>query len=348
MRECVAVEVRDPLEWDALVASMPFTSALQGWGWGEAKRLTGWEPYRLRVDRAGEAVAAAQVLRRRLVPGATVLYAPRGPAMRSLTDIADVGRALRRWAGRSDLRLKLEPPVPLAEDAEIPAALGPFRRAETEQPEHTILVDLTAPEDVMLKRMHQMARRNTKTSLKLGVTAGPDDDFDAFWALFSETNERSKLLSRTRAYYEAVYHECGRYGGEARLITARLDGQALASGLVIGLGPNLNYLYGGSTRAREEGERDPKGSNGFYWGMLLYGAQAGYRELDLFGIPRKLDPEKHAFGVYQFKERLGGQRVHFPAYELGLSPLARAVTAALRARKTLMNYRARGSTRDVL
>jgi lipid II:glycine glycyltransferase (peptidoglycan interpeptide bridge formation enzyme) len=178
--------------------------------------------------------------------------------------------------------------------------------------------------------------------------AGPEDDFDAFWALFSETNERSKLLSRTRAYYEAVYRECGRYGGRAAIVTARLDGLPLASGMVIGLGGNLNYLYGGSTRAREEGERDPKGSNAFYWGMIQYGVREGFRELDLFGIPRKLDPEKHSFGVYQFKERLGGNRVHFPAYEIGLSPLAPALGAAIRARKSIMNYRARGTTQDVL
>jgi lipid II:glycine glycyltransferase (peptidoglycan interpeptide bridge formation enzyme) len=345
-----AAEVRDPLEWDALVASFPLTSALQGWGWGEVKRLSGWVPHRLRLERDGEVFAAAQVLRRRAGPGPSLLYAPRGPAMRALTDLDDVARALRAWAGVSDLSLKIEPSAALPSGSGIPPRLGPFAYAEPVQPEHTVLLDLTLPEDEALRRMHQMARRNTKTAVKMGVVGAEDPDFEAFWTLFTETNTRSSLMQHSRAYYEAVLREGNRYGGRAALITARFEGEPLASGLVLGLGEGLNYLYGGSTRERErrEGERDPKASNGFYWGMIRWGAEHGFRTLDLFGIPRVLEETKHSYGVYQFKERLGGQKVLYPAYELPLSPLAPVVNGALRLRKNLMNYRARGSTQDVL
>lgn len=347
-RSPAAVEVRDPLEWDALVAGLPIHSALQGWGWGEVKRLAGWTPARLRLERDGEPIAAAQVLRRRVAPGANLLYAPRGPALRSLADLDDVARALRAWAGPGDLSLKIEPPAPVPGEASVPPRYGPWAQAESIQPEHTVLLDLRAGEDALLAGMHQMARRNTKTSLKLGVTAGPDDDFDAFWELFTETNRRARLMQRERAYYEAVLREGKRYGGAASLITARHDGEALASALVVGLGHELDYLYGSSTRERREGERDLKGSNAMYWGMIRFGIARGFHRLDLFGIPRVLDGESHAHGIYRFKERLGGARAHFPAYELPLSPLAPVVAGALRLRKNVMNYRARGTTRDVL
>ena len=345
----VADPVLDPLAWDALVAGLPLSSALQGWGWGEAKRSTDWTPHRLAISRGGELIAAAQVLRRRLGPGVSYLLAPRGPALQSLDDLPHAGQAIRRWAERSDIALKVEPPSPLPEDDAIPARLfDDFEWSDPVQPEHTVLLDLSQPEDKLLANMHQMARRNTRTALKLGVQAGEDADFDAFWLLFEETNTRSKLLSRTRAYYEAVYREGGRYGGRSAIITARLNGAPLATGMVLGLGGELNYLYGGSTRERAQDTRDPKASNAFYWAMLRWGKAQGFTRLDLFGIPRQLDASRHSFGVYQFKERLGGEKVHYPAYELRLNALAPFVNAALRARMGLLNYRSRGTIQDVL
>ena len=74
----------------------------------------------------------------------------------------------------------------------------------------------------------------------------------------------------------------------------------------------------------------------------------GYKYLDLFGIPKTISEDKHSFGVYEFKERLGGQKVFFPAYELSLSPVSSLMNTAFRLRKYYMNYRARGTTKDVL
>jgi lipid II:glycine glycyltransferase (peptidoglycan interpeptide bridge formation enzyme) len=348
----VATEVSHPASWNALVVSLKHHSALQGWGWGEVKRLSGWVPTRLKLERDGIPIAAAQILRRNQGPVA-YLYAPRGPALNDLCDLEEIALALRAWAGPGDVSLKIEPPTPIPSDGDtsvIPRAHGPWSYVESTQPEHTVLLNLTLGADKLLANMHQMARRNTRQSLKVGVTAGPDDDFQAFWDIFTETNTRSRLKNFTRAYYEAVLRECNQHGGDAAIITARLDGVPLATGMVIGLGSELDYLYGGSTKhvERTEGERDPKGPNGFYWGMIRYGLERGYKHLDLFGIPRQLSEEKHSFGVYQFKERLGGQKVWYPAYELPLSPLSSLVNTALRLRKNIMNYRARGTTKDVL
>jgi lipid II:glycine glycyltransferase (peptidoglycan interpeptide bridge formation enzyme) len=346
-----ALPVKHPLEWDALVTSFTHHSALQGWGFGEARRVTAWEPTRLRLERDGVPFGAAQVLRRQQY-GLGYLYCPRGPALNSLDDLEDAAKVLNDFAGFGDVSLTIEPPVPILSSGDpsvIPEKLGVWAHAAPIQPEHTVLIDVTQTEEKLLKNMHEMARRNTRTSLKEGVTAGVETDFEAFWNLFSETNTRSQLLQRQRRYYEAMLNECGKYGGDAQIITARKDGVPLATGLVIGLGNELCYLYGGSTRLeRAEGERDPKASNGFYWGMLQYAAQHGYKRLDLFGIPRVITADKHSFGVYEFKMRLGGQMAYFPAYEMALSPLSSLVNKALRWRKNRQNLQARGTTQDVL
>ena len=85
-----------------------------------------------------------------------------------------------------------------------------------------------------------------------------------------------------------------------------------------------------------------------HWAEMRYGQQQGYRSYDLWGIPRVLEPNSHAYGVYQFKERFGGTRVRMPAYDLPLSPLYPTIKGALRWRKDWRNLRMRGKKSDVL
>ncbi|CAN5510922.1 lipid II:glycine glycyltransferase FemX [soil metagenome] len=334
------VEHHHPGTWDALVGGYAYRSALQGWGWGEVKAATGWSAHRLELP----GVAAAQVLRKGVAPGLSMLYAPRGPALGSLGALADFAGALRRWARPSDVYFKIEPEVPRLEGEPIPAALAGFRRAESLQPEHTVFLDLNRSEDDLLKNMHGMARRNVKKSLKEGVETRLERSLEAFWPLFAETNARSRLLQFERAYYETVLHACDAYGGEAFAMTAYHGGEALASGLFVAFGERVYYLYGGSSRERSEA----RAPYAVHWAVMRLGRENGYASYDLWGIPRELSPQGHAYGVYQFKERFGGYRLRLPAYDLPLSPLYGGVTGAIRLRKSWRNYRARGSADDVL
>lgn len=334
------VEHHDPKGWDALVGSYAYKSALQGWGWGEVKATTGWTAYRLELP----GVAAAQILRKRLAPGFNMLYAPRGPVLSSLDTLGPFASALRRWAGPADVYLKVEPEVPRLEGEPIPEPDFGFRHAESFQPEHTMFLDLGKSEDALLKDMHTMAKRNVKKSLKEGVETRLEHDLASFWPLFHETNARSKLLQFGRAYYETVLRACGAHGGEAFAMTAYHDGAALASGLFVAFGERVYYLYGGSSREKSE----VRAPYALHWAVMRWGRENGYETYDLWGIPRVLSPEKHSYGVYQFKERFGGYRVRLPAYDLPLGPLYSGVTGAMRLRKSWRNYQARGSADDVL
>lgn len=342
----------DPDAYDALVRSLPISSALQGWGYGEARRELGQTPLRFFITAQGREVGALQLLRKPLLAGSSLLYAPRGPALASMEHLPALAPALRQVAGRGDLLVKIEPPLPRSEHL-IPEALGPWHRAEAEQPEHTLMVNVSLPESQLLRELHSMARRNVKTAAKRGVTVGRDDDFEAFWEIFTATNARASLGAFPRAYYERMLAEGTRHGGEAYLVLARHEGRALAGGFFLGMGETTNYLFGGSIkddRPGPDGEprQDVRAPTAFYWGAILDAREKGYRSLDLWGIPRKLDGSKHSHGVYRMKENFGGEKLWFPAYTVALSPLAPLVTRALRLRKTMNNRRRRGSAEDVL
>ena len=355
----------DRASFTAAVAEMPITSPLQGWGYGEARKELGQEPVRYLVRRGGEVVGALQLLRKRLVPGVSTLYAPRGPALTDLDLLPDVAAAVKHVARRTDHYLTIEPPHPIfaghsatqedlaQEQARIPDRHGPFRRAKTEQPEHTILIDTTPDPDTIFAGLHKMARRNVRTAERMGVEAGRDDSFEDFWEIFTATNERSSLGAFPRAYYEALRREADQDGGEAYLVLSRHEGRALAGGFFIALGDTTCYLYGGSVRDDRpplEGEKrkDAKAPDAFYWASIKDAHEHGYATLDLWGIPRLLDESKHSFGVYKMKLKFGADRYWFPAYDLPLSPLSPALRHALRLRRSYLNYRSFGTTDDVL
>ncbi|MCL6525746.1 MAG: peptidoglycan bridge formation glycyltransferase FemA/FemB family protein [Thermaceae bacterium] len=325
-----------------MVASLPITSALQSWGWGEVKRLSGWEPERIALYEGETLVAAAQLFRRRLAGPVSMLYASRGPALRDLSELPRVAEALRAQAGGAAY-LKLEPERGQSAEALVPEFPG-LVLAETIQPEYTIWLDLSLGREGLLDQMDNMHKRNTKLAEKRVVTTVEGEEaFEEFWELFEATNRRAKLLQHSKTYYQTVLRAMNQPEGRAFISIARLEGQPLAAGLFVAFAGKVDYLYGGSSREHS----NAKAPNGMHWGAIRWGLENGYRIYDLWGVPRRSEGS-HAAGIDRFKEGFGGQRVRFPAYDYALSPLYGVLTKALRLRKSWMNYRTRGTTRDVL
>ena len=347
------LEIVDPLAYDEVVRSAPLTSALQGWGYGQARKAIGYVPHRFLITRGQETVGALQLLRMPLKFGFSWLYAPRGPALWTLEDLPELAIALKRWARYSDVLIKLEPPSPVPSDDPIPEAFGPWQRGSTEQPEHTIALDLTRSEDELFSSLHSMVRRNVRTAQKFGVQAARDANFEDFWTIFHATNERAKLGAFPRGYYTTMLEQSNKYGGEAYTFLSRYGGKALAGGFFLGMGKGVYYLFGGSVRDDRVDEagaplKDVKAPTLFYWNAILDAKRRGYEFFDFWGIPRELDESKHSYGVFKMKEGFGGARMWYPAYELDLNPLARLARAKRRERKTQLNLERRGTAEDVL
>jgi lipid II:glycine glycyltransferase (peptidoglycan interpeptide bridge formation enzyme) len=239
--------------------------------------------------------------------------------------------------------LKLEPETGQPAQQAAPE-FSRMQIEETIQPEYTIWLDLTLGREGLLAQMDNMHRRNTKLAEKRVVTTieGPEA-FEEFWQLFEETNRRAKLLQHSKTYYQTVLKEMNQPLGQAFIAISRQEGRALAAGLFVAFAGKVDYLYGGSSRENS----NAKAPNGMHWGAINWGIQNGYRIYDLWGVPRQSEGS-HAAGIDAFKEGFGGSRVRFPAYDVALSPLYGVIKKALRWRKNWVNYRTRGTTRDVL
>jgi len=343
-------EISDPQTWNELVSRLDHASSLQSWGWGEVKRSSGWQPRRWAIYEDGQPVAAAQLMQRRLAGPLTMNYAPRGPAFNDGVNLGAVAKLLA-GAARGSVYLQLEPPLALKEPFNAPE-LPPLRQHATIQPEYSIWVDISKGEDATLARMKSKTRYNIRLSGRKGVTTrivrphdeGAEEAFEQFWTLFTETNRRAQLLQHSRAYYRQVFEQMDQPGGAAFISLAEYQGQPLAAGLFVAFAGRIDYLYGGSSREH----KNVMAPYAMHWAAMRWGMENGYQIYDLWGVPRILSPESHAYGIYRFKEGFGGERVRFPGYVLPLSPIYAPLQKALRLRKNWVNWRTRGTTRDVL
>jgi lipid II:glycine glycyltransferase (peptidoglycan interpeptide bridge formation enzyme) len=167
--------------------------------------------------------------------------------------------------------------------------------------------------------MHKKHRYNIKYAVKSGVVvrkAQHDDDFDTFYKLFSDTNERQKYYGRTRRYLKTVLDTLS-HDGNAFILTSYYQDEPLASWMFFVYEGVLYYPYGGSS----EKHRNLFGSNLVAWEGIKIGKQRGCKIFDMWGTA--VDPEDNSdsyYGFTNFKMKFGGRHVvYIDSYDLVLN-----------------------------
>lgn len=303
--------ITDAAEWNSLLGEIPRAHVLQTWEWGEFKAHYGWQAARLRLEKAGKPVAAAQVLRRNLprLPFG-LLYVPRGPAV----DYADPTRvdealsALEAYARRQNaILIKIDP------DLETTAASAPLLKnrgwrlsREQIQFRNTVTLDLGRPEEEILAGMKPKWRYNIRLAERRGVEIGPGGTgtLAEFYKMYAETSARDGFLIRPYRYYHDAW---GAFleAGLAHMLLARV-GQELVAGLILfRFRSRAWYFYGASRGAH----REKMPNHLLQWEAIRLARSRGCAEYDFWGAPDKFDESDPMHGVYRFKEGFGGRPV---------------------------------------
>jgi lipid II:glycine glycyltransferase (peptidoglycan interpeptide bridge formation enzyme) len=177
------------------------------------------------------------------------------------------------------------------------------------QPPDTVLVDLEAPEEELLRRMKPKTRYNIGLAERKAVTVERRDEagLETFYALYRETAERDGIAIHSPDYYRALF-DCAREGTgqEVRLYLAFHQGEALAGIITLFRPPAAVYLYGASSNQK----RNLMAPYALQWRALRDARDAGCTEYDLYGIPPQEDPSHPMAGLYRFKTGFGGRIIH--------------------------------------
>ncbi|GAA2154984.1 lipid II:glycine glycyltransferase (peptidoglycan interpeptide bridge formation enzyme) [Humibacillus xanthopallidus] len=180
------------------------------------------------------------------------------------------------------------------------------------QPRLLCIVDLrgrTVPD--LLRSMNQQWRRNVKKAEKSGVQVRTAlaEGLDTFYDLYAESADRDNFLPRPKAYFDLMARSFMSEGADspvqACFYEAHVDGDVLASALMIRFGRTFSYLYGGST----ERNRDARASNALQWQAMQDAVAAGCDAYDFRGFNTSLGATSPLTGLLLFKLGAGADVV---------------------------------------
>jgi len=259
-----------------------------------------------RVRLAGGAMASVQI---RKVGPAREAYVPRGPVPATSESVA----ALIAWARNSNVaRIVIEPEAS-EEFSEVLAETG-FSRVAPIQPQHTRIIELRPPEE-LLKTFRHGRRYNIRTGIKRGVVVEQGRDAIELARQSAAVERRASIHLPDRRYYDLLLyrlpwcHTDAAYAPEKR--------EPLATVLVARHAGRAYSLFAGRSGA----QRELMGNDLAWWTAISSAAEAGCKDFDLWGVPPPDAGPTHPWrGLGFFKSEFGGEEVAYPgAWELVLS-----------------------------
>lgn len=309
--------------WDAKIAHLPGVHLLQSRSWADFKSAYGWKPYPLFwLDGNGRVDAAAMVLKRALGPGIQMLYVPRGPLL-DWSDVTLRTKVIADLQGfarqQGAIFIKIDPEIRvgtgkpgdqdsrsdeggLAVEDQL-ARLHWVRSAEQIQFRNTVWIDLSGTENDWLERMKQKTRYNLRLAERKGVVVrhGSARDFPLLYRMYAQTSVRDGFVIRSEDYYTQVWQNFTSQGAALPLI-AEVEGEPVAALFLFWYARRAWYLYGMST----ELHREKMPNYLLQWEAMRLAKSKGCEVYDLWGAPDIFDETDSMWGVYKFKEGLGG------------------------------------------
>jgi peptidoglycan pentaglycine glycine transferase (the first glycine) len=336
---------QNPVRWNSMLCQLSYYHVLQSYQWGQFKSRHGWSASHLAFVQNESIRGAALVLERRIprLPW-RIMYVPKGPVLDYADTelVEDVLSHLEAFAVRKNaLIVKIDPDIILPSDASeclahrptITAPAQPIastvlaaliRRGwklsnEQVQFKNTLLIDLAQSEEELLARMKPKTRYNIRLAARKGVKirVGGIEDIESFYQLYLETSNRDHFLIRPFGYYRDAWQSF-LDNDMADLLLADWDGKLLAGLLLFRLGEKAWYIYGASSNE----QRNLMPNHLLQWEAMLLCKQKDCLIYDLWGAPDILDEADPMWGVYKFKEGLGGDlRCHIGAYDFPAHPI---------------------------
>jgi lipid II:glycine glycyltransferase (peptidoglycan interpeptide bridge formation enzyme) len=265
----------------------------------------------------------------------SVLYAPKGPLLDWMNEslrkrVLDDLQAFAKKQGA--IFLKMDPDIVLGTG--IPGADGSVADAggaaiqsmlarrgwvyssDQIQFRNSVLIDLQPTEEELLARMKQKTRYNVRLAEKKGVTVrtGTTDDLPMLYKMYAETSVRDGFVIRDEGYYQTVWQTfmsnlqspITNYQLPAVIpLIAEVDHEPVAGLFLFLFAGRAYYVYGMS----REVHREKMPTYLLQWEAMKRARAAGCTVYDLWGAPETFDESDSMWGVYRFKEGLGGRVV---------------------------------------
>ncbi|MBI3671542.1 peptidoglycan bridge formation glycyltransferase FemA/FemB family protein [Candidatus Azambacteria bacterium] len=186
------------------------SSSLQSFEWGEFQESFNRDVLRYFVKENGKIILSASVLVYSLPFKKKYFYIPYGPVVSSEAGAEKINEAFSMLIADLKIKAKKEKAIFLKVEQEYPKIdlldLG-FKKSEKDvQARETLILDISKPEDELLRDMKQKTRYNIKVAQKHNVKifeiANKAAAFDMFYKILAETSKRNGFRLHPKRYYE--------------------------------------------------------------------------------------------------------------------------------------------------
>jgi lipid II:glycine glycyltransferase (peptidoglycan interpeptide bridge formation enzyme) len=369
--------------WNSIISKLPNPHFLQTYEWAQVKAKYGWGPLYSVWDADGSwkvegdpklfstfrsPVASALILKRQILNNGftarlSILYAPKGPLLdwtneslrnRVLDDLQTLAKKKAAIFSKIDPDIVLGMGIPKGEDDAIDnggqAVISDLKRrgwrysSDQIQFKNTILLDLKPSEEEMLASMRQKTRYNIRLAEKKGVMVrvGTQEDLATLYRMYAETSVRDGFVIRDEGYYRTVWETfMSSEEPTCEPLIAEVEGELVAAIFVFYFAGRAYYVYGMSRNAH----REKMPAYLLQWEAMKRAKARGFGMYDLWGAPDVFDESDSMWGVYRFKEGLGGKVVRtLGAWDFAPNPFWYKIYSEIVPR-VLDVMRSRGKTR---
>lgn len=325
-----------PKEWNEIVSQLSGSHFLQTWVWAQVKEKYGWisTPFIWRDD-SGNVIAAAMILKKQILSRGfsarlSIVYVPKGPLMDwdNVTLRTCVLNDLQSFAKQQGaIFLKIDPDIVLGRgvpgsEGDVIENSGQAARSELMrrgwvyssdqiQFQNTVLIDVRSTEQEMLARMKPKTRYNIRLAEKKGVVlrVGTLGDLTMLYKMYAETSIRDGFVIRDENYYMTVWKLFMQPAVSDQLfampLIAEVDREPVAAIFIFMYAGRAYYVYGMSRNLH----REKMPTYLLQWEAMKIANANGCAVYDLWGAPEIFDESDSMWGVYRFKEGLGGEVV---------------------------------------
>jgi lipid II:glycine glycyltransferase (peptidoglycan interpeptide bridge formation enzyme) len=290
------------------------THVIQSWEWGEFRKNLGLPLLRYGIYENGKLTKAFQLTLHKIpLTNQFVGYLPKGP----LPD-KELKDALEKIGGEYNCALiKIEPNIITDE---IPLYSIDPSFSPSPKPlftKYNFILDLTPPEETLLKNLSQKTRYNVRLAQKKGVVVEERTDdkaFEIFLKMHFETTKRQGFHSHNEGYHRKLW-EILRDAGMARLLIAFYKSPQtnkkvpLSAWMLFNFKDTLYYPYGASSLEHKE----VMANNLVAWQAILTGKKLKCKQFDMWGAAHSPEPDRSDpyYGFHIFKKGYGGKLVEY-------------------------------------
>lgn len=312
MAEINIKEVVDKKEWENFVLGHEEANFLHSWYWGEFYENLNQKIQRTGFYKSGKLrgvmlsiIEEAKRGRYLIVPGGPIINWEDNQQIKAF-----VGE-IKRIAILNDCSfIRIRPQLIDSEfSRNLFKKLGFSSAPMHLHAELTSQLDITKPEEELLKQMRKTTRHEIKKAEKEKIIIATSQDpkeIKNFYDLQFETANRHKFIPFA---YEYLYEQFKVFAENKKvmLYKAYLKNKLLAQAFIIFYGKEAVYHYGAST---QEG-RDHPGAYLIQWQATLEAKKRGMKRYNFWGVS-PIDATKHRFyGLSIFKRGFGGEDVSY-------------------------------------